>query len=218
MDKGCKIYFRRNDMKSFITKGLSVILIYGLFSFIGCSSTPVSYSFAKDEANSASINFIRRKPDVTFLYYNNEILPEPESKTYWDPILFPSGVPLEIMVHAYYGQDAFAITDAGLLVAIISSAITSAIAASRFVDIDVLFTCPPLEAGKKYSLAFRKEAGTPGRNRLILTDIAARRIIYQQEFPALFQKAHDTLQCIGLSPSGGRCCSTLTFHVNFDLK
>jgi hypothetical protein len=171
-------------MKSFITKGLVVFVIFGLFSFTGCSSLkPVPYSLADDEANSASISFQGGKgPIVSLVYYDNDVLPSPESKTYWDPIMFPSGVPFEITVHAYYHQEAVTATNAGLLGALISTAITSNIAASRSVDIDVLFSCPPLEAGKKYALSFRKEAGYPGTNRLILTDIAAKKIIHQQEF------------------------------------
>jgi hypothetical protein len=170
-------------MKSFVTKGLAVFIVFGFFSFIGCSSlTPVPYSMAKDEGNSASINFLGGKPSVSLVYYNNDVLPDPESKTYWDPIMFPSGVPLEITVHAYYHQDAVTATNAGLLAALITTAVTSNIAASRSVDIDVLFSCPPLEAGKKYTLAFRKEAGDPGINRLILTDTATKTIIHQQIF------------------------------------
>jgi hypothetical protein len=178
-----KLILRRSVLKSFITKGLVVFIIFGLFSFIGCSSLkPVPYSLANDAGNSASISFLSGGTTVSFVYYNNDVLPDPERKTYWDPIMFPSGVPLDITVHAYYHQNANTATGAGLLGALVSTAVTSKIAASRSVDIDVLLSCPPLEAGKKYTLDFRKEAGSPGLNKLILTDIATKTIVHQQIF------------------------------------
>jgi hypothetical protein len=123
----------------------------------------------------------KKEPTVSFLYYNNNVLPPSESKTYWDPIMFPSGVPLEITVHAYYHPETNT-GGAGLLVSLVATAITAKTLAARSVDIDVLYYCPPLEAGKQYTLAFRKESGDPGINRLILTDTATKTIVHQQVF------------------------------------
>ena len=162
-------------MKTLFRKGF-LIIISGLFTFFGCSSlSPVTFDLAEERTNSASISFTRGNPRVSFVYYENRELPEPEKKTYWDPIVFPSGIPLEITVHAYYFQ---ASSGPGLIGGIIAAGIAS----SRAVDISVLFLCPPLEAGKEYVLTFRKLAGAPGRNILVLTDKATRTIIYQQEF------------------------------------
>jgi len=42
--------------------------------------------------------------------------------------------------------------------------------------------CPPLESGKEYELVFRKGAGITGKNLLVLTDTANKKIFHQQEF------------------------------------
>jgi len=163
-------------------KMFGVIILIVLFTFIGCSSMkPIPYNFTEDEINSSSISFTRGNPRASFVDYNNNVLPSPERRTYWAPIFFPSGVPLEITVHAYYFQQSVPVANAGLFGVIVSAA-TATIDISRFVDVNVLFRCPPLEAGKNYSITFRKEPGIPGKNILILTDTAERKIIYQQEF------------------------------------
>jgi len=170
-------------MKKLFYTGMAVITLFGLLTFFGCISlTPKSYDFTENETNSASISFTGGNPRVSFINFNDYGLPAPEERTYWDPIVFPSGEPLEMTVHAYYYQEGRTATNAGLLAALLSTIITSSIAQSRSVDIDVLFLCPPLEPGKNYSLSFRKEAGTPGKNLLVLTDIAERKIIHKQEF------------------------------------
>jgi hypothetical protein len=159
--------------------------VLGLIFFVGCSSlTPVPYVLAETEEASALISFTSGNPRVTPIYYNDEEFPKPEKGTVWNPVSFPAALPLEITVHAYFGQQSSSSYNPsiGLLGALIVSTVESAVAASRTVDIDVLFNCPPLEPGKKYALDFRKEAGTPGKNKLILTDTETRKIIYQQEF------------------------------------
>ncbi|MDR2658972.1 MAG: hypothetical protein LBC27_03145 [Spirochaetaceae bacterium] len=111
------------------------------------------------------------------MVYADEIeLPAPPKKTHWEPFLLPAGEPLNITVHAYYQQSNS--SNDGLLVALVSSAITS----SRSVDRDVSFECPPLEAGKNYKLEFRKGGGKTGSNLLVLTDTSTRQIIYRLEF------------------------------------
>lgn len=160
-----------------------LIILSCLFLAAGCYSLePVSYALTEEDSDSASISFKDGNPGISFIYYNDYWLPEPEMGTFWDPILFPAGIPLEIMVHAYYYHRPVIINRAGFLVAFFTSLVSANVAASRSVDIDILFTCPPLESGKNYSLSFRKEAGTPGNNRLILTDIESNKIIYRQTF------------------------------------
>jgi hypothetical protein len=65
---------------------------------------------------------------------------------------------------------------------VITDAATSGIRETRSVDTDVIFSCPPLEAGKKYTLSFDKGYGMPGRNKLILTNSETKKIVYQQDF------------------------------------
>jgi hypothetical protein len=187
---------------------LRSFIVLGLILLAGCSSlTPVLYDLAENEEDSAFISFTRGNPRVTPVYYNNKEFPKPEKGTVWNPVAFPAAIPLEITVHARYGQESSSFYNvyynpyynpyhkrhhhnhhhnhhAAYWGAFMFATVESAMAASRTVDIDVLFNCPPLEAGKKYALAFRKEAGAPGKNKLVLTDAETRQIIYQQEFKA----------------------------------
>ena len=170
-------------MKLLISKGLLVIVYSSLFLFIGCSSMKsISYSLVEDEQKSASISFSKGNPGVSFVYYNDISLPETEKGTQWDPILLPSNVALDITVHAYYYQSGGQGYSGGLLAGLIADAATSKIRNDRSVDDDVLFSCPPLEAGKKYKLSLKKEGGNPGKNILILTDIATGKNVCTQEF------------------------------------
>ena len=168
-------------MKSFINKGMFLFIFLGLFVLIGCSSTPITYMMTNDEINSASISFKSGSPRVTFLEYNGIELPAAEKKTRWDPLVFPSGVPLNITVHAYYYQSTYGYVGTGFIAAVTAAA-TSAIVATRNVDTKVVFNCPPLEAGKNYTLTFKKETGVPGKNVLILTDNSERGEVYRQDF------------------------------------
>lgn len=145
---------------------------------------PISYSLAEDETNSASISFSKGNPRVSFVFYNDISLPEAEKGTQWDPILFPGNEPLNITVHAYYYESGGQGYAGGLLMGLITDAATARIRNARSVDDNILFSCPPLEAGKKYRLSLKKGSGVPGRNTLVLTDTATKNIVYQQEFAA----------------------------------
>lgn len=59
-------------------------------------------------------------------------------------------------------------------------------AATRNVDADLEFTCPPLDANKDYQLSFTKEPGLPGRNILTVTEIETKNVVYQYEFKVNF--------------------------------
>ena len=175
------------SMKTIKAKIIYVIFFFGLFFIAGCSSLkPAQYNFSGDEANSASISFSKGNPGVSFVFYDNKMLPVPVKGTYWEPVLFPAGVPLEITVHASYNQNNSGVKSyysvgtrgSGGGVAV---SVEVPLSGNNSVDIDVLFSCPPLEAGKKYTLSFRKESG---RNRLMLIDNTTRQIIHQQDFAA----------------------------------
>jgi len=179
-------------MNTIINKGLFVIIFSGLLFIAGCSSLkPIPYAFAEDERNSASISFKHgANPGTSLVSFKGSGLPLPEEKTTWDPLLFPSGEPLDITVHASYIDNRNGWTyNPNLLVMLLSNviadAVTSEMRLSRAVDMDVVFSCPPLEAGKNYSLSFDKKDGVPGRNILVLTDTETRKIVHQQEFGIL---------------------------------
>jgi hypothetical protein len=163
--------------------GIIVFAVAVLFA--GCattSRTAVPFSFVEDGADSASIEMVGGSPGVSLVYFDKNELPQPAEETYWSPLSFPAGKPLEITVHTYYYQQSTTSTSAGMLGVLISSVATSAISASRNVDRDVLFTCPALESGKAYKLVFRKGAGVSGENLLVLTDTETGKVFYEQEF------------------------------------
>ncbi|GMO70359.1 MAG: hypothetical protein Ta2A_18930 [Treponemataceae bacterium] len=155
--------------------GMSALFLMFGASLTGCSSTPVPFSFAENEAHTAIILFSRGNPEVRLVYVGDRELPRAEPKTHWAPLMFPAGQPLKITVHAWYYQT-------NTSTSFIGSLISSAITASRSVDKDVLFECPALTAGKSYTLSFRKGAGTTGRNLLVLTDAETGKVAHSQEF------------------------------------
>jgi hypothetical protein len=151
-----------------------IIVIAALI--VGCSTTPVSYSFAEDGLETAAISVVGGNPGIRVVYVDDNELPPPADKTHWDPFAFPAGKPVKVTVHAYYEQ-----SNSGNQ-SLLSLLVTTAITSSRSVNQDVLFECPPLEAGKKYKLVFRKGAGLTGDNLLVLTETSTGKIVYQQEF------------------------------------
>ncbi|MDR1149001.1 MAG: hypothetical protein LBK66_10255 [Spirochaetaceae bacterium] len=162
--------------------GIIVFAVAVLFAGCATTRTAVPFSFVENEEESASIEIMGGNPGVWLVYFDKNELPQPAEETYWNPLSFPAGRPLEITVHAYYYQQSTTSTSAGVLGALISSVATSAIAASRNVDRDVLFTCPALEAGKAYKLVFRKGAGVSGENLLVLSNIETGKVVYEQGF------------------------------------
>jgi hypothetical protein len=146
---------------------------------MGCSTTPVPYSFVEDENETASVDFINGNPGVVFIGYDTRRLPEPAKKTYWRPVLFPAGQALNIEVHVYFEQvDNSPINLAGL----VASSITASLRDRRKVDRDLSFECPALDSGNSYQLYFTKGYGVPGDNTLILKNKETDVIIYEQRF------------------------------------
>lgn len=152
-------------------------LIVVSLSLAGCLTTPVAYSYVEEGGDAATVSVVSGSPGLTLLYINGDELPKPEDKTHWDPFKLPAGVPLTLTVHAYYEQSS---GGGGLLGVLVTSAIT----ASRSIDTDVTFECPPLDAGKTYKLAFRKGAGLKGKNTIFLNDTKTGKLIHEQEFSA----------------------------------
>jgi hypothetical protein len=159
----------------------SAVLLLLFVSLSGCATKAATYKFVEEGDNTATIAFSRGNPGVSFLEYNELTLPPAEGGTYWDSLLFSSGVPLQIKVQAYYEQQQTRVIGGGLIGAIAN--VASAVATvSRSVNKDVIFECPQLQAGGQYRLSFRKGNGTPGKNTLVLTDIAAKQVVYEQDF------------------------------------
>ena len=169
------------------SRAIVYLLVFLASSFyIGCTTSPVAYSFMEGELNSSSIEFKTGNPSVSFVSYSGLTLPKPEKRTRWEPISFPSGIDLRIIVHTKYETRSKAsLSGFGLLGAVVNVA-QDIRAVSRNVDVDLEFNCPPLEAGKSYLLTFTKEPGMPGKNILTLTEIGTTRVVCQLEFEVNF--------------------------------
>ena len=161
---------------------MKIARIFGLIfivtmTFISCMSTPVSHSFAWDEKATAEITSVDGNPGIRLINYDGHTLPPLERNTHWGPITFPAGRSLTMVFYAYYQQTQDA-TNRSLLGVLVQGAIHY----SRSVSTNVVFECPPLEAGGAYTLRFRKYAGIPGANSLELIDTRTRRVVYEQIF------------------------------------
>jgi hypothetical protein len=170
---------------------ICLLVFVMLFFYAGCVTSPVTYSFAAaGDQNSSSISFKNntkpQEPNVTFVSFNGQTLPKPDSKTHWDPLSFPSGRELRIIIHADYRTSSKTTLGGFGLIGDVVNIAQDIRAASRNVDADVIFVCPPLEAGKSYLLSFTKEPGLPGKNILTLTDVKAAKVVVQQEFQTSF--------------------------------
>jgi hypothetical protein len=177
-------------MKSRTVLYLMVLVFFASFLFVGCTTKPAVYSLSPNEQNSSSIAFRNAfkagKPNISFVSFNGQPLPKPEKGTHWDPINFPSGRALRIIVHADYNPNSkTTLSGFGLLGTVVNTA-QDIRAVSRNVDADVVFNCPPLKAGKNYLLSFVKEPGMPGKNILTLTDVDTGEVVAQQEFETVF--------------------------------
>jgi hypothetical protein len=161
---------------------LSAFVFLILFLFVGCSTNPVAYSFIPADDYSSSLAFKTGNPSVSFVSYNGRTLPKAANNTHWDPISFPSGTELRLIVHADYRTNTkTTLRGFGLLGAVVNIA-QDINAISRNVDADLEIICPPLDANKKYQLYFTKEPGIPGRNILTVIEIDTNKVVYQYEF------------------------------------
>jgi hypothetical protein len=158
---------------------LSVLVLLGSFILLGCvTATP--YPAVPEDSNSATISFKWGNPGVRFVSFDGKPLPPPDRGTSWQPIILPAGRPILITVHANYEKESSAGGSGGLgLLVATASAVSGAV---RYVNTDVVLTCPPLTPGTKYHLSFTKGAGYPGKNTLVLTDLSTKKRVYEQEF------------------------------------
>ena len=156
------------------TKVIFGSLVLVVMIFVGCSSTPVPYSYGEEEQDTAKVNFVYGNPGVRLIDFDGYELPKPERRTYWNPISFPAGKPISFTVHAKY---QFSSNNPGLIDTLIFI-----IFGTRDVDRSVIFESPPLTPDMNYRLTFHKGGGLPGKNTLILTNTTTGRIVHEQPF------------------------------------
>ena len=163
-----------------------LLVLVTLLIFAGCATDPVTYSFTGTGQSYSSIIFQTGNPGVSFVSFNGRSLPKPEKKTRWEPVNFPSETELRIIIHVKYEtQSKTTLSGFGLLGVAVNLA-QNVSAVSRNVDVEMVFSCPPLEAGGNYILTFIKEPGLPGINILTLTNTETMEIIFQEEFEVEF--------------------------------
>ncbi|MCL2722646.1 MAG: hypothetical protein FWD47_15060 [Treponema sp.] len=166
-----------------LSKIFIIFVLITSFFIIGCSSTPVQYSFANNENEAASIIFTGGNPGLRLVYFDGMEFPQPRSNTYWDPILFPSGRPLRMTVHASFNAQNAPANRGGIMLSnrgIAMGLSMNLSADTNSVSCDVVFECPPLDAGGSYRLTFRR--GSQGKDLLVLTNDNTGRIVHEQEF------------------------------------
>jgi hypothetical protein len=158
---------------------VGMIALFAALS-VGCSTVPrttaVPLSFAPESEQTAVINVVTGNPGLWLVFVDGQELPGAAEGTHWAPLLFPTGRPFNITVNAHFEEQA--VTNHGLL----ATLVTSVVAASRGVNQNVLFECPPLDAGKQYKLTFRKGIGLTGKNLLVLTNAENGKTVHEQEF------------------------------------
>ena len=161
------------------------IALFVSFCIMGCSTAPapVPYSFAGNTGETISITFSSQANLVSF---EGVVLPKPARKTHWRPIVFPAGRTLPLTVHAYYDDSWGAnLSTSGtafdiLLLVIFPVVIIHDLTAPlRGINRDVVFDCPPLQAGREYFLTLEKK-GRPKRFYLILSDTQTG-VVYEQQ-------------------------------------
>ena len=169
-------------MKSFGYFGFILLVLLLLFS--GCSSTPrtaaVPYLLAENERDGVIINITGGNPGIRLIRIDGARIPAPASGTHWDPIVYPPGRPINLIVHASFEQRNLPVFGQ------ITEAAGAVVSGTRAVNREVSFYTPPLEPGGIYMLRFDKGPGIPGTNTLILTDIKTGQVVHTMEFGSLW--------------------------------
>ena len=165
---------------------LLVVFLIVLVCLAGCVTVPTSesYSFADSGSETASMTFAQGSPGVHLVFFEDRVLPQHTGYTRWDPIIFPAGRELKLTVHASYNHPNSSPSRAGLVLSNQGIAFGMSVNLgldTQNINYDVVFNCPPLEAGSSYRLSYRRTV-PGGRNMLVLTNTNTGRVVHEQEF------------------------------------
>jgi hypothetical protein len=158
-----------------------LVVFIAMFCFSGCSTVYTVISVTKRDINSVPYSFtgnnsvtatvtlqtgiFNRDFDMRIISLNGNLLPEPEEGTKWNPVSFPAGVPLTLLVNI----DDYSDSDGSLI--------------GGWRNVDITFNCPALETGKNYGLSFKDRSRFLRGNQyfIVLVDTATESIVYEQE-------------------------------------
>ena len=142
-----------------------VVILISSFYIMVCSTTKyVPYTFAENENVQAEIYFSWR---VDFVDLEGEQLPDSEERTVWFPLYFPAGRSFNIKVHVY--NDGWV------------SRWMPIFNASAIIDDEIIFECPPLEAGGKYQLWYDYDFSNSEKSLIFRKSEKGRRVIISQK-------------------------------------
>ena len=141
------------------------------------------------------------KKSLQLISIEGDEIPLPEKRTVWNPVSLPADRPLTLTVNIFYfyypskesshhstGSVADIVLFPILIAADIASDIAADIAAEKakgWRNMDVIFNCPPLEAGKNYRLEYVERWFQ--KPRLVLTEISKKKVVYEQEVKGNWQ-------------------------------
>lgn len=136
------------------------------------------------------------KISIQLIAIEGEEIPLPERRTVWNPVSLPAERHLTLITNIFYyyrpdkkgsSHGTGTLLDIVLAPVIIAADIASEIDAISYNinekgwrNMDVIFNCPPLEAGKNYRLEYIDESWSQ-KPRLVLIDTSAKKIVYEQE-------------------------------------
>jgi hypothetical protein len=137
------------------TNALWLIVAIASFCIAGCATTrAVPYSFAEEGSGTATILF---NNSIRLLDFEGNIIPGPENGTRWEPISFPAGREFLIKVNVVDTGMGGDLTTTGTFLDIIAFVLFIETIRGA-VNRNVYFVCPPLEAGKEYTIHFNSRS------------------------------------------------------------
>jgi hypothetical protein len=137
----------------------------------------------------------KSKKSIQLISIEEDEIPLPERRQVWNPVSLPAETPLTLNVNIFYyykpnkkgaSLSTGSLADVILAPVIIAAEIASEVSAQVYNEkargwrnMDVVFNCPPLEAGKNYRLEYVEKWFQ--KSRLVLTEISTKKVVYEQE-------------------------------------
>jgi len=180
-----------------------LILIITFICFIGCVSwSSAHYYFTENGNETAEIKFLNSgvyERCIQLISIDGETILLPKSGITWNPVQIPAERPLKLILNLFQSylpekKSSSKFNETGIDIIDLPIAAAKAIesnvheweqlAGAGWTNMDVIFNCPPLEAGKKYRLEWSSSFKEPRdrlKQTLVLIDTRTKKIIYKQD-------------------------------------